>query len=251
MLVVWDTETSALLKDIDTSSDRPAIADFSTHYRPKSILSTPDQSTELAELTRLPGFAPSTLQELEERFPSDERERLTELTRLPGFAPSNIEPLQESFPVHEEDISDWIFLKDKTEDTIIQELTGRATEQLLGELPNVQGGYGDNIGLRIKEACEQLYNEPKHENKVIAGADSLIKIKDIERITETYGGTEQDWVKLSSKHIEYNKGDLIPKRHVRVQLHWYENIKTGETVEVKPVISNRPWKVPNAKYQKY
>ena len=95
---VRDIETSVLLKGIDTSSDRPAITDFSAHYRPKSILSTPDKSAELAELSRLPGFAPSTLQELQERFPSDERERLVELSRLPGFAPSSIETLQESFP---------------------------------------------------------------------------------------------------------------------------------------------------------
>ena len=95
---VMDTETSDLLRNIDANLDRPNITDFSTNYRPRSILFTPDQSDKLAELSRLPGFTPSTLQELQERFPSDERERLAELSKLPGFAPSGIEIWQESFP---------------------------------------------------------------------------------------------------------------------------------------------------------
>ena len=163
---------------------------------------------------------------------------------MPGFTPIHTSvPRVETFPVHEEDQSSWILLRDKTNEEIYQELGGKATSEVLGELPNVQGSYGDNVGLRLKEACDQLYNAPKHENRVIAGAGSNVAIKDIERITKTYGGTEEDWAKLSSKKIEYKEGTLVSTRIIKIEIHWYENIKTGEKVEAKPKITNNKWNV--------
>jgi hypothetical protein len=111
---VMDTETSDPLKNIGTSSDRPAITDFSTHYRPRSILFTPDQSTELAELSRLPGFSPSMLQAFQESFP-DDSQRLAEFSNLPGLTHPIIKTWQESFPDQSDLIADFnmsVLLKD-------------------------------------------------------------------------------------------------------------------------------------------
>ncbi len=239
---IMQTETSALLRNIDANLDKPTITDFSTHHQPRSILFTPDSRDSLAELSRLPGFSPSMLDTWQESFP-DDRNRLAEFSNLPGFTPIHTSiPTVETFPVHEEDINDWILLRDKTNEEIYQELGGKATSEILGELPNVQGSYGDNVGLRLKEACDQLYNAPKHESRVIAGVGSNVPIKDIERITKTYGGTEEDWTKLSSKKIEYKEGILVPTRIIKIEIHWYENIKTGEKVEAKPKIKNNEWK---------
>jgi hypothetical protein len=200
--------------DIDPNANKQTTLSTPIPYQPKSILFTPDD------------------------------DRLLEWSKLPGFTPIHTSvPRVETFPVHEEDQSSWILLRDKTNEEIYQELGGKATSEVLGELPNVQGSYGDNVGLRLKEACDQLYNAPKHENRVIAGAGSNVAIKDIERITKTYGGTEEDWAKLSSKKIEYKEGTLVSTRIIKIEIHWYENIKTGEKVEAKPKITNNKWNV--------
>ena len=162
---VLDTETSALLKGIDTSSDRPAITDFSTHYRPKSILSTPDQSAELAELNRLPGFSPSMLKTLQESFP-DDSQKLEEFNNLPGFTPIHTSaPTVETFPIHEEDISDLILYKEEKQ---ILDNTGKIAGEYIDE--QVSGSVrrefpGEYLDKTIKEILEDAGNGKKNARK--------------------------------------------------------------------------------------
>ena len=52
----------------------------------------------------------------------------------------------------------------------------------------------------------------------------------LNRLIKTYGGTESEWVKKTSD--ELNRRGLI-KRLESVQIHWYENINTGQRVEFK------------------
>lgn len=118
----------------------------------------------------------------------------------------------------------------------------KAVQETIGYQPVVQGGYSEAVALRLKEACYDLYGKPRQEACIIAGVGSKKSIKDIARITQTYGGSKNNWVKLSSKQIEFNEGRLIPKRNVKIELHWYENIKTRKKVEPKPVIDNKEWK---------
>jgi hypothetical protein len=148
--LVTETETSALLnKDIDTSSDRPAITDFSTHYRPKSILSTPDQSTELAELNRLPGFAPSMLEAWQESFPnqnpignSDVHEidkllekHIHEVASIPEgatFKNTTISPMPDPDDFDPDD-NEHETKKDKAEDSSKSTQMSNKTKELLGD----------------------------------------------------------------------------------------------------------------------
>jgi RHS repeat-associated protein len=60
----------------------------------------------------------------------------------------------------------------------------------------------------------------KGGGRVFAGAGTDTPIKDIERLIASYGGTSDDWVKVTST----NPG---------LQSHAYRNKATGQTVEVK------------------
>jgi len=60
-----------------------------------------------------------------------------------------------------------------------------------------------------------------------AGARSGRLIDDIARITSTYGGEAADWAKMST-------GRTV--NGVRVEVHWYENVRTNQRVEIKT-----PW----------
>ncbi len=55
-------------------------------------------------------------------------------------------------------------------------------------------------------------------------------IKDINRLTFTYGGRSIDWAKKSSTQFATNTGQ-------KIELHWYENILTGKRVEYKQKIN--------------
>lgn len=239
-MTVMDTETSDLLRNIDANLDRPNITGFSTHYQPRSILFTPDSRDSLAELSRLPGFSPSMVDTWQESFP-DDRSTLNDFGKLGGFTPDTWKILQEAFPVHEQNWKDYILLRGKSDEQIVKELTDDTIIDLLGKLPEIEGGQVNHTGLKLQEAFEQMYNEPKHENTVIAGVGSKRSIDDIERIIQTYGGTKEDWVKLSSKQVKFDHGKLIPTRTIKLELHWYENIKTGEKVEAKTKIRNDKW----------
>ena len=79
----------------------------------------------------------------------------------------------------------------------------------------------------------------KEEGKIIAGVGAEKPIKDINRLVAIYGGDKADWVKKSSRNI--NKAPEFDKRYKK-EIHWYENIKTGEQFEFKVKLKNNPQK---------
>lgn len=74
------------------------------------------------------------------------------------------------------------------------------------------------------------------EGTVIAGAGHSISIRDLPRLINTYGGTAQEWVKMSSKSIELIEVPAL-KKGTKIQTHYYKNIVTGQVVEIKPKLS--------------
>lgn len=55
--------------------------------------------------------------------------------------------------------------------------------------------------------------------------------KQAQRLASQYGGKPRDWVKKTSTEFRAVDGS-------RMQIHWFENIKTGQRVEQKTIIGN-------------
>ncbi|WP_341747865.1 hypothetical protein [Candidatus Tisiphia endosymbiont of Dascillus cervinus] len=109
-------------------------------------------------------------------------------------------------------------------------------EAAIGNKPIVTGSLRELTALEIKLACEELVTSG--EGKAMAGAGHTKPIKDIKRIVETYGGSPEDWAKMFSKDRVLKEGVvLLPDTNV--QLHYYKNIKTGQVIEIKPVIATK------------
>ena len=105
--------------------------------------------------------------------------------------------------------------RDKFENKVIKDITGN--EYIF------KGSPRELVALEIKQLL-------KEEGKIIAGAGHKKHIKDIDRLVVAYGGHKSDWVKKSSSNI--NKAPLYDKSYKK-EIHWYENIKTGEKFELK------------------
>jgi len=70
----------------------------------------------------------------------------------------------------------------------------------------------------------------QESSRIIAGAKSTTKFRDVDRIVETYGGMKEDWVKISSSKI-----DSIVYDSLEFETHWVENLRTGQKVEFKTI----------------
>ena len=108
-----------------------------------------------------------------------------------------------------------LLLAEKFKDNVVRDILGNA--------PIIKGSFRELAAL---EAILTL----KEEGKVIAGTKHKRLIDDVDRLVKTYGGAESDWVKKSSRNI--NKAPLFEKGYAK-EIHWYENIKTGERFELK------------------
>ena len=102
-------------------------------------------------------------------------------------------------------------------------LTADTIKYVIGDAPIISGSPREKAALEIMQAL-------KEKGKVMAGAGHPKPIKDVNRLIKTYGGTESEWTKKTSD--ELNRRGLI-KRLESVQIHWYENINTGQRVEFK------------------
>jgi uncharacterized protein RhaS with RHS repeats len=60
----------------------------------------------------------------------------------------------------------------------------------------------------------------------MAGAGTGTPIRDIANIVEEFGGNSEDWAKMSTPGAKLPDGRGI-------DLHWYENVVTGEQVDYK------------------
>ena len=72
---------------------------------------------------------------------------------------------------------------------------------------------------------KQLASEAQmvSEGKIIVNSD---KLKKASKLAKQYGGKAENWVKKASDKF-------ISKDGVKFEIHWYENLKTGQRVEFK------------------
>lgn len=121
----------------------------------------------------------------------------------------------------------------KTPDS--QQFIDKAVQGIFGDEKIVKGSQRELVTLEVKLACKQLETQ---KGLVIAGSGHTTPIHSINNLIATYGGKAEDWAKMTSKSIEFKEG-VVLKPNTKIQLHWYENLKTGERVLVKPVIKNK------------
>jgi hypothetical protein len=108
-------------------------------------------------------------------------------------------------------------------------------------LVSVGGGYGKAARLAVSEAVSHpglwkklAYEELLHDaeqgvgKRVIAGAGHSRQIDDIGRLTKQYGGDAGEWAKMAGQTRTGPGG-------ISQQIHWYENVKTHQRVDFKPV----------------
>jgi len=101
--------------------------------------------------------------------------------------------------------------------------TNKVIKEMLGDHAIIKGSIRELDALKIQTIL-------KEESIVIAGVGHIDPIKDINRIVKSYGGTKHDWAKMTSKDL--NQTGIV-KTHKGIELHWYENIKTGQKIEPK------------------
>jgi hypothetical protein len=104
---------------------------------------------------------------------------------------------------------------------------------LLGRLENGTGEALDNAAhsatdyVRLRKSLASEEQMASSKTTVMAGADTEVPINDINRLTSEYGGSPEDWQKLShGRAYQAPDGTLI-------EPHSYRNIKTGQVVEMK------------------
>jgi RHS repeat-associated protein len=99
---------------------------------------------------------------------------------------------------------------------------GRAARSLVGDAVS-------DPRLWKKLAFEELLSDAKQGvgGRVIAGAGHSRKIDDVARLTSQHGGDAGDWAKVAGQTRTGPGG-------ISQQVHWYENVKTGQRVEFKP-----------------
>lgn len=101
----------------------------------------------------------------------------------------------------------------------------KGIESIIGEAPIIKGSPRDLLATEIKFVAESLESLP---GKAMAGAITVVPIKDIQRLTSVYGGEAADWVKMTSKGNIDLMNKIAIKGNRTLQIHWYENIKTGQ-----------------------
>jgi hypothetical protein len=67
--------------------------------------------------------------------------------------------------------------------------------------------------------------------QTFAGAGTAKILRDAPRLAARYGGAESDWAKVTSWAYKAEDGATI-------EIHAYENVKTGQIVELKGVSSS-------------
>jgi hypothetical protein len=132
--------------------------------------------------------------------------------------------------------------------TAVAYLRGRASATELGVtavgaaigVVSVGGGLGRAGRLAVRDAVsdQQLWKKLAYEEllsdaqggvaaRTIAGHGSSRAIDEVTRLTGRYGGDAGDWAKKVGATRSGPGG-------ISQQIHWYENVRTGQRVEFKP-----------------
>jgi RHS repeat-associated protein len=84
----------------------------------------------------------------------------------------------------------------------------------------------------LEDASANLLSEAQAGiGKPIIGAGTKSGLTGAERLAEEYGGDPYDWAKMTTRHFDLGDGRSI-------QVHWYENLDTGQGVEWKTKLSD-------------
>jgi RHS repeat-associated protein len=79
------------------------------------------------------------------------------------------------------------------------------------------------VGLNMSLASEQQMGEL---GEPFAGAGTSVPLNDVNRLVSEYGGSVNDWAKMTSSNYTSSNGFYF-------ETHWYENLETGQQVEFK------------------
>lgn len=77
---------------------------------------------------------------------------------------------------------------------------------------------------RIKAAASQA--QMAERGTIMAGTGGRVPFRDAPRVATEYGGNASDWVKMKSSSFTAPNG-------TKFEVHWVENIVTGQRVEFK------------------
>lgn len=97
-----------------------------------------------------------------------------------------------------------------------------------GKLINIstQQIYNNKFAQKHAKSLQHYLNIQEKMGEVGRTIATGNKIADVNRLIFTYGGRASDWVKKSSTLSTTNTGQ-------KIELHWYENIKSGKRFEYK------------------
>jgi len=90
------------------------------------------------------------------------------------------------------------------------------------------GGGGGGADPKASESANQMAEASKGKGRAIAGAGTAKPLRDAARLAKEYGGSPADWRKMATSNA-VNKG------LDNFEIHYYQNIRTGEVVEMKTV----------------
>ena len=93
---------------------------------------------------------------------------------------------------------------------------------------------GENLARQLTSE-EQMSQALSGEGKPIFGAGTSEPLDNADRLADQYGGHPEDWTKMRSKSSEVH-GVQTPNGN-KFETHWYQNIKTGQVVEIKTKIT--------------
>ena len=122
-------------------------------------------------------------------------------------------------------------LQRRAEDLLLRDKFG-----IKSQVPDYKLVIERNTGITLDKKAlssrRQLASslQMQESSRIIAGAKSTTKFRDVDRIVETYGGMKEDWVKISSSKI-----DSIVYDSLEFETHWVENLRTGQKVEFKTI----------------
>jgi RHS repeat-associated protein len=107
---------------------------------------------------------------------------------------------------------------------------GYAVKAGLMRGPGASGASSALNKLRLAEDLARQEQASGTFAEIIAGAGSQKALRDAPRLASTYGGNPADYAKV------VGPSHILPSG-AQMQYHWYQNVLTGQVLEIKPVFT--------------
>lgn len=113
---------------------------------------------------------------------------------------------------------------------ITEAIPTAANRSLFG--PNAEFKAAEEGGGTLVNLNKQLASEAQSaelnagKGEAMAGAGTSTPIRDVQRLQSQYGGDAADWAKIRSSNYKASDGTSF-------ETHAYQNVKTGQVVELK------------------